>query len=429
MIDVRPAGIRSSGNEQQESYIVRNFKKFIEGFLEYTKYIEAPETYLRWSAISIIAGALERKVWIDFKGQLDCYPNMYIILVGPPGLVKKSTSSKKAFELLSPLENLSFLATQFTDAALVKQLDKAGKRIIEIEGTEYPNSSVYIYASEAINTLKAQQGSGDNAIIRMLTDFYDCGMTRWSTEIGWSKETAGEGRINIFNPCVNLLACSVPDWLVQSIGKEDLKSGFASRCLFIVHEEVPSRQYDWDDKLPNMRHMETALTEDLMDISHLKGPFTVSQDFKEKWNVFDRAHKILLSENQDDQMYGYLARKPWHLLKLSQICKVSESSDMQLTGKNWEQAKIILEDIESTMYGAFGHAQETQNFQLLCEIWDTLRVDLRIWTRRNISLRFIRIEQKIVDDSLSRLVGLGKLNVIRTPASLTYQAADQSPLV
>ena len=394
--------------------------------MDYTQYVEAPESFLRWSALSVIAGALERKVWINFKGQMDCYPNMYVIIVGPPGLVKKSTSSKKAFELLAPIEHLSFLATQFTDAALILQLNRAGGRKVIINNTEYNNSSVYIYASEAINTLKPQYGGEGNGLIRLLTDFYDCGKSRWSNDVGWSKETKGDGRVNIFNPCVNLLGCSVPDWLVQSIGKEDLKSGFASRCLFVVHNEVPKRSFKWNFGTPDMTSMESKLTEDLIHISHLTGEYSVSEDFKVSWDVFDKHHKQYLLDNSSDKMYGYLARKPWHILKLSQIVKASRSDEMLLTEDDWDIAIKLLKDIEKPMYAAFGSTEVSRETHELFEIWEVLRKQEKALNFRQILVRFINKDTKTIQICLMKLIELGKLRL--NPGFMTYEVIDRSAI-
>jgi len=269
------------------------------------------------------------------------------MLVGPAGLVKKSTSSKKAFEILSACEDFRFMSTQFTSAALVNQLEAAGQgRFVEMDSEKFINSSVYIYASEAINTIKEKEG----AIIHMLTDLYDCGSDGWSNDIaGWSKETISNGRINIFNPCLNFLGCSVPEWLVKGIGKDDLKSGFASRTLFIVHEAAPERSFDWDEDIEDLSHMRPKLIEDLQIISHLKGEYATTKGFRQRFNKFDKDMRKFLVNNPADCLYGYFARKTWHLLKLCQILTASKSNDMIIKEGTLDDAEATLEEGEKNM--------------------------------------------------------------------------------
>ena len=72
----------------------RNYRNFMDAFMEHTKFVATPEKYLEWSCVSIVAGAMGRKVWADVL-ENHVYPNMYIMLTGPSGC-RKSTSIKKA---------------------------------------------------------------------------------------------------------------------------------------------------------------------------------------------------------------------------------------------------------------------------------------------------------------------------------------------
>lgn len=59
----------------------RKLRSFIDGFVEYTDGRGSPRIYRKWTAIFIVAAALERKAWITTtKGRL--FPNKYIVLVG-----------------------------------------------------------------------------------------------------------------------------------------------------------------------------------------------------------------------------------------------------------------------------------------------------------------------------------------------------------
>lgn len=355
---------------------MRKFDNFIDAFMEYTQYVEAPERYLRWSAYSIISGALERRTWIRVKGEVNCYPNQFIMLVGPPGLVRKSSSSRKAIALLKHIKKLRFLATQFTGAAFILQLvsaaDGSEERVFHHEGESFPNSSLYAYSSEAVNTLKDSEG----AIIQLLTDLYDCGqIDEWSNEIpGFHKQTKGDGAIEVYNPCVNFLGCSTPEWLVRSIGKDDLKGGFASRVIFVVETTRPDRQHKWadEDDREDTGHMRKDLIRDLTEIAHMQGEYKTTLGFRKLFDDFDESIKVHLEQNPNDSMYGYHARKAWHSLKLSQAVSASKSNEMILEKESLETAIDLLEDIEKGMRKAFGKAGMSSENQILAEMVDYL---------------------------------------------------------
>ena len=67
--------------------VPRRLGSWIESFLEYTEILPSPPLLRRWAAISYVAAALERKVWVRTMGS-DLYPNLYTFLVGPPGVGK-----------------------------------------------------------------------------------------------------------------------------------------------------------------------------------------------------------------------------------------------------------------------------------------------------------------------------------------------------
>ena len=66
--------------------MTRIHNDWLSAFLDYTQFGEAPKHMYFWAGVSAIAGALRRKVWID-QAYFRWYPNFYICLVAPPGIV------------------------------------------------------------------------------------------------------------------------------------------------------------------------------------------------------------------------------------------------------------------------------------------------------------------------------------------------------
>jgi Cdc6-like AAA superfamily ATPase len=66
----------------------RNFGDLIEdGIVGTTRDSKVPEIWRRWAGISMVAGALGKRVWYDY-GAFHLRPNMFIIIVGGPGTGK-----------------------------------------------------------------------------------------------------------------------------------------------------------------------------------------------------------------------------------------------------------------------------------------------------------------------------------------------------
>src|SRR5688572_20618371 len=84
---------------------------WLKAYLLYTNDILSPESFNLWTGISVIASALQRKTFIPVN-QFLCYPNAYVVLMGPPGTMK-STSMRAGRELLSTVPKI-FMATDST---------------------------------------------------------------------------------------------------------------------------------------------------------------------------------------------------------------------------------------------------------------------------------------------------------------------------
>ena len=76
----------------------RESKDWINTYLAYTDNTEPPHLYKEWVAVSVIASALQRKVFLEW-GPMTFYPNMYIILCGPSGKARKSTAMGPGMKL------------------------------------------------------------------------------------------------------------------------------------------------------------------------------------------------------------------------------------------------------------------------------------------------------------------------------------------
>src|SRR6266699_3166770 len=99
----------------------RHFENCLRAYMAYTRDSESPDAFHFWCAVSTVAGALRRRVWIDMR-KFVWTPNFYIILVGPPGVAAKSTSISIGAKLLSRVPGLTFGPESMTWQALAECL-------------------------------------------------------------------------------------------------------------------------------------------------------------------------------------------------------------------------------------------------------------------------------------------------------------------
>lgn len=325
---------------------MRRFPDWIATYLEYTKGHEATRRVHMWSGISALAGALERKIWID-RGFYTLYPNLYVFIVGRSGLIKKSTSTGIAVDMLRELKGVRTMSERLTAVTLITQLHQAGK--IFFHGQErIRESPVFIYASELSVFLSEVYGN----ILDLLTTFYDC--VPHDPSKPWVYESKNSGKVKIYGPCLNILAATTKAWLVKCLPKSEMEGGFTSRVLFVVENNPPERLVAWPEVSAPQRELRAALIEDLRWIYSLTGPMTVTpgaQALFTKWYEYHMRHVV--PNLTDARFSGYNGRKGDLMLKLGMIRAVSQRDDLVMTEQDLLWAGEKLEDIEPEMKQAF----------------------------------------------------------------------------
>ena len=102
----------------------RHFTNWLKAFTEHAKLSEAPREFHFWTGVSTIASVLRRRVWIDQR-HFEWVPNFYIILVGPAGVVTKSTSMKMGLKLLASIDGIHPGPDSMTWQGLAQALETA----------------------------------------------------------------------------------------------------------------------------------------------------------------------------------------------------------------------------------------------------------------------------------------------------------------
>lgn len=358
----------------------RHFECWLQGFMDYSQNVDVPERYLLWSAISVIAGALERKVWAT-NLQVTWYPNFYIMLVGSAGS-RKSTTTSRAMDLLGAVPGITFISDEINKASLFEKLQLAGQsKPFEWHNETYQNSSVFLYASEAATSFAEMYVGG--GIIITLTDLFNCGLSGWHQHRGYGKHTKKDGECLVYNPCINLLGCTTEAWLSSKvISKEDAEGGFGSRLLLVVHRGAFRKSYEWVEDAGEQVGMRLKLIEDLRHIATLKGPFRFSPSFKSRYSHYDQLHGEWLLERV---ALGFQERKLTYAMKLAMVLAVSRSDVLELRAEHLDESWELLCSIEPEMLEAFGNIKTTK-----IEITNSKRV--MQWCLDSRRMKFTKLE-------------------------------------
>jgi hypothetical protein len=299
--------------------------------MAYTAESESPDEYHVWTALSTIAGAIRRKAFFNM-GYFLLYPNLYIVLVGPPGRCKKSTAMRIGRRMLSQIPDLYFSVDSTTRERLILDITQSLR-----DG----HSSMTAYSSEFASLLTS---SGMDMVV-FLTDIYD-------SPDEWSHKTKMGGTNKIKAPYLNLEGATTPDWIARSLPLDTVGIGLTARILF-VYQDTPRVRKPFPELSKEQIELEAILVRDLQHIALISGQFVLeaqAKKFYEDWYVAQHQGDRPIV---DPRLSGYVERKPMHLLKVAMLMSASKKNDTVLTQSDIERALAFLEHIEPAMAKTF----------------------------------------------------------------------------
>jgi hypothetical protein len=304
-----------------------------------------------WTGVSTIAGVLRRKCWIDQKS-FKWFPNFYVVLVAPPGIVSKSTTAGIGMELLRAVPGVKFGPEIVTWQALATSFVNAAETF-EYQELHHTQSALTIESSEFGNLLNPQ----DKEMVDIL-------VTLWDGK-GLKKETKHSGNDEIVNPWINLIACTTPSWIAGNFPEYLIGGGLTSRMVF-VYAEQKEKLVPYLHKVAPGNYAETKakLLEDLETIA-LKcvGEYKLTPE-AERWGEewYAKHYNGERPKNLDDDRFGgYFARKQTHIHKLAMVLAAAQRNEMVIEAEDLQLANTMVTDLEPDMAMVFSKIGKTDD--------------------------------------------------------------------
>jgi hypothetical protein len=158
-------------------------------------------------------------------GTFTWYPNLYTVLVAPPGIVSKSSTSDLGMRLLKQIPGIHQGPTTLTWQSLYDAFKEVGSEF-EVSPTEVRTQfPLYINSSELGITLKMS----DTDMVDQLVHMWD------GYEL--KKRTRLDGEMIIPTPSLNLIACTTPSWIAENVPQYLIGGGLTSRILFVYGDK------------------------------------------------------------------------------------------------------------------------------------------------------------------------------------------------
>lgn len=240
-------------------------------FMSYTDGVPTPDQFRRWAGISLIAGALERRVFIR-TGRGQSYASLYVLLVAMPGI------GKKVIEVVEDLwsstcepgtsrQALRLAPHNVTKASLIDALVKSKQVRVPPVGGAMTYHCLNI-ASEEFSVLLPNY---DNEFINTFNKIWNNPPNYFETRrTGTAKEVAVEA------PMINMIAGYQPAMMATTFPEEAWSSGWSRRLIMIYAGERVFKDLFYEP--PEMDAQRTELLGRLEALTGLFGEFRWAPD-------------------------------------------------------------------------------------------------------------------------------------------------------
>jgi energy-coupling factor transporter ATP-binding protein EcfA2 len=342
-------------------------KPFHESFIDCVNpHTDIPENFIIWSALSLVGAALKNSVYFQI-GTYTLYPNMFIVLVGPPGVGKGASMNILEQMIIDtkPNQVVNTLSDRITAERIIERISDGWSTAPQLKNRQLVlgknDHNCLLFSSE----------------IRVLL-----GASDWMLEFleeAWSKttyeyQTKNKGNVAIDNMCCSLLAASVPDFL-RNVNREAhmvITGGFSSRCLFI-YAENPSKDLPFPEPLKKnlkSKALYDNLILDLQEIGTLRGEFVIDTGARLRFEAFLRLNRAASSKDDSEAVANFRARIKAHVLKLAMIFSVSRDNTLHISEMDMINAIAEIQKILASLSKLFRGAGEGMDAAVTARVQD-----------------------------------------------------------
>lgn len=328
-----------------------------------TKNCTSPQTWLDFGYYFLVTAALQRRVWYNAptpneSGAL--FPNMYICMIGRPGLGKGAVSRPVAemlrahkYEKGTPIKTsigtelpliFPMGADSVTFEQLISSICGSIRRIPLPQGGSYFHCS-YAFVLEEMDSLFKTKTAD---VASFLKNLYDC--------TPYSYETRHQGVFHLRNPCLSLMAGLQPDFLYIARKNGLFGQGFASRALMLFESERRSSCFHSTELSPDQLIARSELNTWIKKLSVLYGRITYSQETYEFLEYWEKAINSVNERKAPPRMQEYFARKKVTMEKLAAGLHFGENTSLEIPLETFQKAISILDNIEEKMDIGLGGA-------------------------------------------------------------------------
>lgn len=317
----------------------RKLTNWLTGLQEYVEDTEAPRDFWLWGGLFTLCTTLQRRTWLPY-GLEPIFPNIYVLLVAPPGKCRKAGPPTLAKKMLMktgiPVSIDSFSKRDFT------------KELAELYKTEHftynnelrPQTPIGLISKEMSGLLAVDP----KGMVEVLTELYD-------SQDEWEYGTSGKGHDKLYGVCISCFIATTPSWLAANLPQEAIGQGFTSRFAIITgydkYKRVPI------PSIPS-EHLYSELLHDLSIVAMLTGEFKWTKNSKEYFENWYSTLDDKVNATKDERLHSFIERMHVTALKVAMAIHVSYSNELIIKLSDIEASTELLETVLKTAGDALG---------------------------------------------------------------------------
>lgn len=382
----------------------------ISQFFQYvsaTADARSPELFRKWCGIALVAGALERRVWVQ-TGEMQTFCNLYTLLVAPPGTGKFIIETVREMwqqteDLVTKRPSFKVAPDSMTKASLIDRLSKSLTTKLTADGRTLKYHSLLV-AAEEFSVLLPKY---DMEYIGSLNSIYN------NKKMHREERRFGTTEVEIEYPQINLLGGVQPSFMASVFPDEVWSTGLARRFIMVYSGE--RNAIDPFDVVAPPAQARQAVLDSLSKLSDLYGPVTWGPEAKaayRKW-LLDGEPPV----PKHSKLTGYNTNRAQNVIKLAGISTISRhlalaSIEMIDLERAWEwsfEVEAVMGDVFRAMLGRSDYAIVEELYHFCVAAYER-NARKPIEARRFISF----VAERTTSDKVQKIVDLAvRMNMLK----------------
>ncbi|MBK9952851.1 MAG: DUF3987 domain-containing protein [Candidatus Competibacteraceae bacterium] len=326
--------------------------------------LHAHPIFKKMGGLSLISAVLTRKVWLKTHPAMPAlFPNLYVLLCGPPGSGKDlvvNTIRDLLEVMLSEMEagtGINVGPESLSTKGLIDALADDNARFTFTYKEKGKSVTVHYHSLYiAIGELGAFMPEYNVQMVSIVNDLFGC-------KRSFIERVRGRGassEVKIENPHLSLLLGTQPAVFARIFPEEAFSMGLTARLLICFANEAVRKPFFSDNNSESDSNLFNKIASDLRVISLMAGEYKPDKHFKEKLDDFHVNNPGAISHSR---FTDYNVRRSLHLGKLAMCCAAAESNELILRENHFDRALEYLTLSEKDAPNLFDNLVTSNGFQ------------------------------------------------------------------